>query len=54
MPVVGDGVWCDGYGVGFRLDFPGFPVQLDYAWPLNGDDMLPHHGRFSFNIGYMY
>jgi outer membrane protein insertion porin family len=54
VPVVGDGEWCDGYGVGIRLDFPGFPIQLDYAWPIHTDDMLPDHGRFSFNIGYMY
>lgn len=54
VPVVGDGVWCDGYGIGIRLDFPGFPIQLDYAWPLTTDDMLGDHGRFSFNIGYMY
>jgi len=54
VPVTGDGVWCDGAGVGFRLDFPGFPIQLDYAWPLTTDDMLSDSGRFSFNIGYMY
>ena len=23
-----------GFGVGIRLDFPGFPIQLDYAWPI--------------------
>ena len=54
VPVVGDAVWCDGYGIGSRLDFSGFPIQLDYAWPLTTDDMLGDHGRFSFNIGYMY
>ena len=54
VPVVGDGEWCDGYGIGLRLDFPGFPIQLDYAWPMHTDDMLSDSGRFSFNIGYQY
>lgn len=54
VPVVGDGVWCDGVGVGIRLDVPGLPIQLDYAWPLTTDDMLSDKGRFSFNIGYNY
>ncbi len=54
VPVVGDGVWCDGVGVGIRLDVPGLPIQLDYAWPLTTDDMLSDKGRFSFNIGYSY
>ena len=51
---VGDGVFCDGYGLGVRFDFPGFPIQLDYAWPINTDDMLGNGGRFSFMIGYTY
>lgn len=53
-PAIGDGVFCDGYGVGVRLDIPQFPIQLDYAWPINSDDMLGTSGRFSFNIGYTY
>lgn len=53
-PAVGDGVWCDGYGIGIRFDIPQFPIQLDYAWPIESDDMLGTHGRFSFNIGYTY
>lgn len=53
-PAVGDGVWCDGYGIGIRFDIPQFPIQLDYAWPIDSDDMLGTHGRFSFNIGYSY
>ncbi len=51
---VGDGVFCDGYGLGVRFDFPGFPIQLDYAWPINVDDILSDSGRFSFTIGYTY
>ena len=53
-PEVGDGVFCDGYGLGVRFDFPGFPIQLDYAWPINVDDYLSDSGRFSFTIGYTY
>ena len=52
--IVGDGVLCDGYGLGIRFDFPQFPIQLDYAWPINTDDMLSDSGRFSFSIGYTY
>ena len=53
-PVVGDGKACDGYGLGIRFDFPQFPIQLDYAWPITTDDMLSDSGRFSFFIGYTY
>ena len=53
-PAVGDGEVCDGYGIGVRLDIPQFPIQLDYAWPINTDDYLSDSGRFSFNIGYTY
>ncbi|OQC55524.1 MAG: Outer membrane protein assembly factor BamA precursor [Verrucomicrobia bacterium ADurb.Bin018] len=51
---VGDGIFCDGYGLGVRFDFPGFPIQLDYAWPINTDDYQSDSGRFSFTIGYSY
>ncbi len=54
VPVIGDGYWCDGVGVGIRLDFPGFPLQLDYGWPINHDERLPDSGRLSFNIGYNF
>lgn len=53
-PAMGDGVFCDGYGLGVRFDFPGFPIQLDYAWPLNKDEVTSGSGRFSFSIGYTY
>jgi outer membrane protein insertion porin family len=53
-PAVGDGVVCDGYGIGVRFDFPMFPIQLDYAWPLNTDEVTGDGGRFSFFIGYTY
>ena len=53
-PAVGDGIFCDDYGFGVRFDFPSFPIQLDYAWPINTDDVTPDSGRFSFSIGYTY
>lgn len=41
------------YGIGLRLDFPGFPLRLDYAWPLETDDFNDRDsGRFQFSIGY--
>lgn len=52
--IVGDGELYDGYGLGIRFDFPQFPIQLDYAWPVNTDDLLGDGGRFSFSIGYTY
>ena len=51
---VGDGVLCDGYGLGVRFDIPGFPIQLDYAWPINVDEEMSDGGRFNFWIGYNY
>jgi outer membrane protein insertion porin family len=44
-----------GVGTGVRLDFPGFPIQLDYSWPLEADEFNDRpSGRFSFWIGYTY
>jgi outer membrane protein insertion porin family len=51
---VGDGVLNDDYGIGVRFDFPQFPIQLDYAWPINTDEVNSDSGRFSFSIGYTY
>ena len=43
------------FGMGIRFDFPGFPIQLDYAWPIHAEDYNNHpSGRFSFSIGYQY
>jgi outer membrane protein insertion porin family len=42
-------------GVGIRLDIPGFPLRLDYAWPLEADEFNDRsNGRFQFSIGYSY
>lgn len=43
------------WGVGIRLDFPGFPLRLDYAWPLETDEFNDRSsGRFQFSIGYVF
>lgn len=43
------------WGVGVRVDFPGFPLRLDYAWPLETDPGDTHKsGRFQFTIGYSF
>lgn len=45
--------YCSDIGVGIRLDVPGFPIRLDYAWPLeiNGD-VERTSARFNFWLGY--
>lgn len=56
-------VWEDAYyvdsthfsdaGIGLRLDIPGFPVQLDYGWPLDIPEGVDRgSGRFNFTLGY--
>lgn len=43
------------WGIGIRLDFPGFPLRLDYAWPLATDEFNDRSsGRFQFSIGYVF
>ena len=42
----------DNWGVGLRLDLPGFPLNLDYAWPITYDEQWHDgKGRFNFLIG---
>lgn len=56
-------VWRDPYefeldhlassaGVGLRLDIPGFPIRIDYAWPLEKDSDLTDTDSWSFWIGF--
>lgn len=40
------------WGLGVRLDFPGFPVRLDYAFPIEGDDDYSRKDHFIFWIGF--
>jgi len=46
--------YCSDIGVGLRLDIPGFPIRVDYAWPLqiSGDDIERTSARFNFWMGY--
>jgi outer membrane protein insertion porin family len=48
----------DNWGLGIRLDLPGFPLNLDYAWPITYDeDPLSDQdgkGRFNFLIGHSF
>ncbi|NQU40985.1 MAG: outer membrane protein assembly factor BamA [Lentisphaerae bacterium] len=57
------GVWRDAYefnagnvassaGVGLRLDMPGFPIRIDYAWDLEADDELTGTESWVIWIGY--
>ncbi len=59
------GVWLDPFtynhntlassaGVGLRLDIPGFPMRIDYAWALDPDDELTEEDNWVFWIGYDY
>lgn len=49
------GTYNSDWGIGIRLDFPGFPLRLDYAWPLKTDpDETRTSGRFQFTIGYAF
>ncbi len=56
-------VWADSFdadfsnyaasvGGGFRLDIPGFPIRLDYAWPLKRDDDYSRRQTWVFWVGF--
>lgn len=45
----------DDVGIGIRLDLPGFPLHLDYAWPITYDEKWQDgKGRFNFQIGHSF
>jgi len=45
----------DNWGIGMRLDLPGFPLHLDYAWPITYDERWQDgKGRFNFQIGHTF
>jgi outer membrane protein insertion porin family len=45
----------DDWGIGIRLDLPGFPLHLDYAWPITYDEVWHDgKGRFNFLIGHAF
>ena len=39
------------WGLGVRSDIPGFPIRLDYAFPLDSDDDYTRKEHFIFWIG---
>jgi outer membrane protein insertion porin family len=64
-----EGDYNSSYGIGLRFDIPGFPLRLDYAWPLETDEYTiievgtgleqtktndQPSGRFSFLLGYVF
>ncbi len=49
------GTFNDDWGVGLRFDLPGFPLSLDYAWPIEYDRQFQNgKGRFNFLIGHTF
>lgn len=43
------------YGVGLRIDMPGFPLRFDYSWQLESSETNKDSGGlFSFLIGYSF
>jgi len=46
------GEYASSVGGGFRLDFPGFPIRLDYAYPVNTDDDYSRKQRWVFWVGF--
>jgi outer membrane protein insertion porin family len=48
-------LYNDNWGLGIRLDLPGFPLHLDYAWPITYDEVWQDgKGRFNFLIGHTF
>lgn len=43
------------YGLGLRIDMPGFPLRFDYSWQLESSETnADSGGQFSFLIGYSF
>ena len=43
------------YGMGIRIDMPGFPLRFDYSWQHEADEINEESGgRFSFLIGHSF
>ncbi len=46
------GELASSWGFGIRFDIPGFPIRLDYAFPIEHDDDYTRTERFIFSIGF--
>ena len=46
------GEYASSWGFGIRFDIPGFPIRLDYAFPVHHDDEYTRHEHFVFSIGF--
>ncbi len=44
--------YASSWGIGLRLDFPGFPIRFDYAFPIDKDDEYTRSEHFVFWIGF--
>ena len=44
--------YCWTYGIGLRIDIPGFPIRFDYAMPIKKDSTLTRDNHFIFWIGF--
>jgi outer membrane protein insertion porin family len=42
------------YGMGIRLDMPGFPIRIDRAWAIDKDDDFTNEDNWVIWIGYDY
>ena len=42
------------YGMGIRLDMPGFPIRIDRAWAIEKDDEFTQEDSWVIWIGYDY
>ncbi len=49
-------IYNDNWGIGLRFQIPGFPLQFDYAWPINYHEDRGETGspRFNFTLGYIF
>ena len=44
--------YASSVGGGIRIDFPGFPIRFDYAYPLEKDDDCSRTQRWVFWVGF--